>query len=155
MPERAASSPPPEQHWATRNLAYQDCNLFHILGPKKKEVLIYCVYHQSRMNVHLNVDGLRQGLSFMQESGTGDHSGAESTALANESERDWMRRGSTSSKPSSIRCGYRMTMVRPHCLWFFAFARSSDVELTELRDPPISPARDIFLSDKALAFSQR
>ena len=121
MPERAASSPPPEQHWATRNLAYQDCNLFHILGPKKKEVLIYCVYHQSRMNVHLNVDGLRQGLSFMQESGTGDHSGAESTALANESERDWMRRGSTSSKPSSIRCGYRMTMVRPLCLWFFAF----------------------------------
>jgi hypothetical protein len=81
------------------------------------------------MNVHLDVDGLRQGLSFMQESGTGDHSGAESTALANESERDWVRRGSTSSKLSSIRCGYRMTMVRPQCLWFFAFPRSSDVEL--------------------------
>jgi hypothetical protein len=107
MPERAASSPPPEQHWATRNLAYQDCNLCHILGPKKKEVLIYCVYHQSRMNVHLNVDGLRQGLSFMQESGTGDHSGAESTALANESEHD---DGETSLSLvfcfcSFIRCG--------------------------------------------------
>ena len=55
MPERAASSPPPEQYWATRNLAYQDCNLFHILGPKKKEVLNIVFTTKSRMNVHLNV----------------------------------------------------------------------------------------------------